>query len=240
VTTEFNRLPVRFIPGFDCIYDNANCPGCKQEREQGFKPRSGTHGISGGRAMFVVVAKTKRRRVAIVLEAFMTKYPSTIPTSHWRGSERVLPHGGTLSLHVENRSSGSGQCDWLGGLTCKADILGLSIAHDLYRAHGNMRHDCEPHEQRDSLWVALEERLADALRDVERAEGGRTIREAVALAIEGLSGSPIDWVVEDPDELRHHVMRWVADYAKHRGVLLEPNDIATELHAIVEQIKERG
>lgn len=67
---------------------------------------------------------------------------------------------------------------------------------------------------------------------------GRTIREAIALAIEPLSGNLDEWATMDRAALKEHVLRWVHDYAAHRGVLLSDSDILSELAGVVEELRE--
>lgn len=68
---------------------------------------------------------------------------------------------------------------------------------------------------------------------------GRTIREAIVLAMEGLNGHPSEWVSQWPTSLRSYILQWVHDYAKNRGVILSDSDIDSELKLIVAEIKER-
>lgn len=70
--------------------------------------------------------------------------------------------------------------------------------------------------------------------------GGRTIREAVAIALEGLPGSDLlQYVVlaKQRDAMRKHVMGFVHDYARNRGVILTDRDISTELDAIIGELR---
>ncbi len=68
---------------------------------------------------------------------------------------------------------------------------------------------------------------------------GRTIREAIAIALEGLNGELLEWVVlaKQRDAMRKHVRRWVHDYARNRGVILSDKDINDELERIIAELK---
>lgn len=69
--------------------------------------------------------------------------------------------------------------------------------------------------------------------------GGRTIREAIGIALEGLSGDLFEWVVlaKQRDSLRKHVLTWVHDYARARGVILSDRDIKDELDRVINELK---
>lgn len=69
---------------------------------------------------------------------------------------------------------------------------------------------------------------------------GRTIREAIAVALEGLSGDLFVWVVltKQRDVLREHVIRWVHEYAKNRSVILTDEDIESELARIIAELRD--
>lgn len=69
---------------------------------------------------------------------------------------------------------------------------------------------------------------------------GRTIREAVMLALE--STDPRRGALHDNKQLelvavRNHVLAWVHSYAEHRGVLLEDSDVIGELDELLEQLR---
>lgn len=66
-----------------------------------------------------------------------------------------------------------------------------------------------------------------------------TIRAAVALAIEGLPGSPRYNVTANRRTVRAHVVKWVHDYARRRGVILDDSDIISELESIVRELRNR-
>lgn len=66
---------------------------------------------------------------------------------------------------------------------------------------------------------------------------GRTIREAICVALEGLPGDPAEWIVMDRKSLRAHVIEWVHSYAKRRGVILSDSDIDSELRDVIAELK---
>lgn len=69
---------------------------------------------------------------------------------------------------------------------------------------------------------------------------GRTIREAVDVACEGLNGDLVEWVAFDLAELREHITRWVLEYASNRGVVLDvEKDIKPEIDDMVRRVKAR-
>lgn len=68
---------------------------------------------------------------------------------------------------------------------------------------------------------------------------GRTISEAVALALEALPGRLSEWLSGEPQlaALRAHVALWVHEYAIRRGVILEDRDVADELEAVISNLR---
>lgn len=78
--------------------------------------------------------------------------------------------------------------------------------------------------------------------DHESACRGRTIREAIGVALEGLSGDLFEWVVlaKQRDAMREHVIHWVHDYARSRGVLLSDSDITSELDVVIAELKGKA
>jgi len=82
-----------------------------------------------------------------------------------------------------------------------------------------------------------------ALNGVDgRLTRGRTIREAVVLALEGID--PRRGALHDNSQIEielvavsNHVLAWVHSYAKHRGVLLDDSDIAAELYTVLAEIR---
>jgi len=67
-------------------------------------------------------------------------------------------------------------------------------------------------------------------------ERGRTIREAVRVALEGLPGSTAEWAVMARDAMRDHVLGWVMDYAAKRGIMLNIEDVDGELDVVIEEV----
>lgn len=67
-------------------------------------------------------------------------------------------------------------------------------------------------------------------------ERGRTIREAVRVALEGLPGRADEWADLARDAMRDHVLGWVLDYAARRGILLTTEDVDTELNVVIEEL----
>lgn len=71
---------------------------------------------------------------------------------------------------------------------------------------------------------------------------GRTIREAIAIALEGINGDILEWIVfaKSRAALRDHVKLWVHDYARHRGVILSDRDITDELDLVIAELRVRS
>jgi ribosomal protein S15P/S13E len=69
--------------------------------------------------------------------------------------------------------------------------------------------------------------------------GGKTIRQAIAIALEGLNGDLLEWVVltQQKKALRSHIKSWVHDYARSRGVILSDSDIESELKEIISELR---
>lgn len=69
---------------------------------------------------------------------------------------------------------------------------------------------------------------------------GRTVREAIAIALEPVNARP-SAMHSDPElelvAVRNHVMAWVHSYAERRGVILEDRDIAEELDAVLAELR---
>jgi hypothetical protein len=68
---------------------------------------------------------------------------------------------------------------------------------------------------------------------------GRTIREAILIALEGIAGRTTEWLGDDGQHaaLRNHVLGWVHSYAEHRGVILADSDVAGELDAVISELR---
>lgn len=69
---------------------------------------------------------------------------------------------------------------------------------------------------------------------------GRTIREAIAIALEGLAGDLLEWVclAKQKAAMRKHVVTFVADYARNRGVILSEQDITSELDKVIAELRD--
>jgi hypothetical protein len=67
----------------------------------------------------------------------------------------------------------------------------------------------------------------------------QTVRQAVAVALEGPGGELLEWVVlaKQKDAMRKHVKGFVHDFARNRGVILSDRDITDELDRIVAELK---
>lgn len=78
-------------------------------------------------------------------------------------------------------------------------------------------------------------------RSVKMTDKARTIRDAIAVALEGLPGQKTNWAFAGKDEkvaLRSYIIDWVQDYAKRRGVILDPAiDIVPELDRVIAELK---
>lgn len=158
------RLPPYHRPGFDCIRDNANCPGCKRS--------PGDHGVSGGVAVYAV--RDSDRHTAVSLEVMLTQYPPTVPTyPGMRGGKTNRddpPHGGALVLH---RPADGGELCHVIDVPCAYEIIGYIRGDEMYKHHGSQDPHVDPMVQPESLWLALEAELARQLDDHEHKEGPR-------------------------------------------------------------------
>lgn len=66
----------------------------------------------------------------------------------------------------------------------------------------------------------------------------RNIRAVLALALEGLAGDPFEWAIVNGDSLRDHITRWVKSYGAARGVVFEDKDIADEIDALANSLRD--
>lgn len=154
---RIERLPVRYQPPFDCINDNASCPACKRHRRN--------HGVSGSIADFVVRAEHDGRRYAVSLRVLGGDYLS-VTRDMWRAqaldAEQRDHRPAALTIHREHPHGIIGPCAILGdGRRCRPDN-GFIAAEALFDAHG----DCganDVREQPETLWIALEHCLIDAI-----------------------------------------------------------------------------
>lgn len=163
-TIPIERLPVRLVPSFDCIYDNATCPSCRRLRELG--KHTANHGISGGRYFFAVQACQRHRNgiriVVAVLEVLAREYPKTVPVSHFGARGLGSASAGTLSIHLAPSSSGNQgdgiPCEWTPSGRCVGDSVWYGLADEIWRDAGAP--DASPlSAQPDVLW----ERIASHL-----------------------------------------------------------------------------
>jgi hypothetical protein len=65
------------------------------------------------------------------------------------------------------------------------------------------------------------------------------IREAIAVALEGVSGDLHMFVVlaKQRDALRKHTIGFVLDFARYRGVLLEERDVKQEIENVIAELR---
>lgn len=68
---------------------------------------------------------------------------------------------------------------------------------------------------------------------------GLTVREAIAIALEGLPGTIDGWVLDDDhNTLRWHVIDFVVKYALKRGVILNiDKDIVPEINTVISSLR---
>jgi hypothetical protein len=68
---------------------------------------------------------------------------------------------------------------------------------------------------------------------------GITVRQAIGLALEDLSGSREEWLVPGPQRkaMEGHVVSFVIAYATKRGLILETKDVTAELERIISELK---
>jgi hypothetical protein len=64
---------------------------------------------------------------------------------------------------------------------------------------------------------------------------GRTIREALRIALEGLPSKDIDINI-GARALRDHLRAFIIDYGKTRGVIFSNHDVDDELRAVVTEV----
>lgn len=139
------RLTPKFVPGWDCRGDNANCQSCNWLTKNG--KRRDDHGIHGDGYIYGIRTELPDGRMAaITLEIFTGRYPATVSQSVVRAwpFDR-FPYGASLDLHLEVPAGGKGRydfmpvhekCDWLGpGRRCDSDGSGL-CAEEAYSKYG--------------------------------------------------------------------------------------------------------
>lgn len=72
---------------------------------------------------------------------------------------------------------------------------------------------------------------------------GRTLQDAIKIAFEGIPGAATGWVMEAETvkAVRSHVVAWIEDYARNRGVILDTKlDIEPELDDAIAKLHIRG
>lgn len=67
-----------------------------------------------------------------------------------------------------------------------------------------------------------------------------TVKQAVVLALEGISGDLNEWVSNDKQRLalRGYLVHWVTDWAKHRGVSFDEADVSAEIDTVITNLAE--
>jgi hypothetical protein len=151
------RLPITYKQPFDCINDNANCPACKRRRNN--------HGVAGSAAVYAVRAEHEGKLYAVTLQVFGGDY---LPiTRQWWHDQGLRPEPSEhkpadLTIHREHLH-GIVACAILGdGRLCRPET-GFLAAEALFDAHGNRDATIDLREQPETLWIALESCLVDAI-----------------------------------------------------------------------------
>jgi hypothetical protein len=157
ITMIIDRLPVTYVPPFDCINDNASCPICKKRRS--------SHGVSGSIAIFAVRTEREGKRYAVTLQVLGGDYlPITRQWWHAQGLKPEPPvhKAADLTIHCEH-SHGIIDCTILGdGRRCRPNS-GFLAAEILFNAHGSRDGTVDVREQPEALWAALERYLVEEL-----------------------------------------------------------------------------
>jgi hypothetical protein len=69
----------------------------------------------------------------------------------------------------------------------------------------------------------------------------QTIREALAVALEGLPGASDVWILSGAKEqtaMRHHLIKFIEDFGINRGVILDvEKDIVPEINKIIAELR---
>lgn len=74
-------------------------------------------------------------------------------------------------------------------------------------------------------------------RTLTPASRGKTVREALAVALEGLSGDRFEWAIVEPKALKEYLADWIKKYALARGVIVEDVDVDDEIRALVNALR---
>lgn len=69
---------------------------------------------------------------------------------------------------------------------------------------------------------------------------GMTVEQAIAIALEGISGDLNEWVSDDKRQaaLRGYLVDWVTDWAAHRGVSFQEADVIAEIDTVIANLAE--
>lgn len=158
VAMNIERLPIIYRPPFDCINDNETCPACKHRRAD--------HGVSGSTAIYAVRASHEGTCYAATLEVSGGDYlPITRQWWRARWCDAMPPthRAFALTIHRESPHGIIADCAILGGgRSCNADTGSLA-ADVLFKAHGSPDALIDVREQPETLWIALERCLVDAI-----------------------------------------------------------------------------
>lgn len=71
------------------------------------------------------------------------------------------------------------------------------------------------------------------------SERGRTVREAMAVALEGLA-DPHEIAIVDAVAMREYLRDWIKGYAKFRGVIIDNQDVDDEIVDIIAMLRNGG
>lgn len=154
---SIERLPVFYVPPFDCVNDNVTCPACKRRR--------GNHGVSGSITDFAVRADHVGKRIGVSLRVLGGDYLA-ITRTWWRekglDAPQAVHRAADLSIHREHSHGLIAACVILGeGRVCRPEA-GFLAADALFSQHGDL-YAADVREQPEALWLALERCLIDAI-----------------------------------------------------------------------------
>lgn len=188
-TTAITRCDVVKRPGYDCIGDHQNCPGCNAiEKRDGKRPKPGYHGRFGGSYFFGVRAENREgHRICVVLEVLGIHYPSTM--ADFVPECVAEPRGAVLTIHVEGTREGAdaetGDCPFV-ERWCHCEVWGYLLAGEIYERSGikTRDRDRDLSSQPDALWLELEKLLADVLTREEVSAANTAPAIAVADPVE--------------------------------------------------------
>lgn len=154
---NIERIKPIIRPGWDCLY-GSHCEFA------GLYPNN--HGIHGDEFYFGVRTELPDGRiVAVSLAVFTSRFPSTVPASHFGDGLGLshYPNGADLTLHVQ-RPRGVSQahprteCEFLGnGRFCEVRASSGLQAHKLYAEFGLT--SCAPDVEFEAQPIALYDAL---------------------------------------------------------------------------------